>query len=94
MGRITIKKPIISEKSVTLGETGRYIFEVDSKANKNMIAQAVKELFGVTATDVNVINQKGKVKRVKRGSYKRGDVKKAIVTLKAGDKIALFEEGK
>lgn len=94
MARIIIKKPVISEKSVVLGEIGRYIFEVDSKANKNTVATAVKELFNVEVKDVNIINQKGKVKRVKRNKYTRPDVKKAVVTLKAGNKIALFEEGK
>lgn len=93
MASLEIKRPIISEKSISLGDASKYIFEVDAKANKRSVAEAVHKTFNVEVVDVNIINQKGKAKRFKRQTFNRPDVKKAIVTLKKGARIAMFEEG-
>lgn len=76
-----IKKPIITEKSTILGEQNKYVFEVLPSANKQSLKKAVEEIFNVKVKAVNVLNQKGKVKKFKGVTGRRSDVKKAIVTL-------------
>lgn len=86
-----LKTVRLSEKSNKLSaELGQYTFEVDVGANKHQIAQAVESAFKVTVRRVNVQNYRGKNKRTRQGRPSVGsDYKKAIVTLKAGDKIEL-----
>lgn len=81
----------LTEKSNKLSaELGQYTFEVAPKANKNQIAEAVEKTFKVTVTRVNTQNYRGKNKRSRLGRPSTtSDYKKAIVTLKAGDKIEL-----
>ena len=81
----------LSEKSNKLSsELGQYTFEVFKDANKHAIAQAVEETFKVTVRRVNTQNYRGKNKKSRQGRPSIGsDFKKAIVTLKAGDKIEL-----
>jgi large subunit ribosomal protein L23 len=81
----------LSEKSNRLSsELGQYTFEVFKDANKHQIAEAVEQTFKVTVRRVNVQNYRGKNKRTRSGRPTVGsDYKKAIVTLKAGDKIEL-----
>ena len=81
----------LTEKSNKLSaELGQYTFEVASKANKNQIAEAVEKTFKVSVTRVNTQNYRGKNKRSRTGRPSTtSDYKKAIVTLKAGDKIEL-----
>ncbi len=90
-----IFRPIVTEKVSALQEKGVYAFEVDPGANKIDIARAVKKKFNVTVTNVRTINLKGKMKSqmTRRGKFvgRTAHMKKAIVTLKAGDKIDLFE---
>jgi len=91
-----IKRPIISEKSAALMEVGnRYVFEVDSKANKSQIKDAIKKLFKVDVEKVRTLNLHGKTKLDRRsgGIYKRANKKKAIVTVKTGQKIEFYESG-
>ncbi len=90
--REIILKPIISEKSYDLIELNKYTFKVDRKATKPQIRQAIEEIFNVEVEKVNTQNYKGKFKRqgVKSQGY-RSDWKKAIVSLKAGHKIEIFE---
>lgn len=83
-------KPMISEKTIALMEEDKYTFFVAKDANKIEIKNAVEEIFNVTVVDVNTRNQKGKVKRMGRFEGRRPSSKKAIVTLKAGDKIEVF----
>ncbi|GAW90908.1 50S ribosomal protein L23 [Calderihabitans maritimus] len=85
-------KPVITEKSMALKEDNKYTFIVDKNANKIEIKKAVEELFNVKVLKVNTMNLKGKKKRMGRFEGKTPDRKKAIVTLKPGDKIDLFEE--
>ena len=87
-----IKKPIITERSAYLKERGnKIIFQVEVNANKRDIKKAVEKVFNVNVMDVNTLNVKGKVKRFGKSFGKRPDWKKAIVTLKEGDKIELLE---
>ena len=86
-----ILKPILSEKSTDLSEQNKYVFRVSIQANKHLVRKAIKEIFNVTPEKVNVMRIRGKRKRVR---YQYGITpawKKAIVTLKQGDKIELFE---
>jgi len=84
-----LRKPIITEKTSLLGELGKYVFEVAPKANKTSVKKAVQEVFGVKVTKVNILNQKGKVKRFRGKIGKQSDVKKAIVTLAEKQEIDL-----
>jgi len=86
-----IVRPVISEKSYALMELNRYTFEVDKKAAKQAIGRAVEEVFGVTVTSVNTMNVSPKPRRVRYNKGLTRSWKKAIVTLKAGDKIDFFE---
>jgi large subunit ribosomal protein L23 len=89
-----IKKPIISEKSIAQGVVNKYTFLVARTAEKAQIARAIEKLFKVTVTDINVINLAGKMKKFRRQTGQRDARRKAIVTLKKGDRISLFEENK
>jgi large subunit ribosomal protein L23 len=87
-----IRRPMITEKSTRQKEEGRqYVFEVDRDANKIEIQSAVEHLFKVKVLQVRTSNVLGKVKRLGRKYGKRPDWKKAIVTLKEGDRIDFFE---
>jgi large subunit ribosomal protein L23 len=79
--------PHITEKATLLSEHNAVVFKVASDASKPQIKAAVEALFGVDVTGVNTINQKGKTKKWKGRPYTRSDVKKAIVTLAAGQTI-------
>jgi large subunit ribosomal protein L23 len=83
-------RPIVSEKSYSLMDEGKYTFEVDPRANKTEIKIAVEKVFGVKVESVNTINRKGKVRRTRFGMGKRKDVKRAIVTLGAGETLDIF----
>ena len=85
-----IRRPLITEKSTTLAEDSKYMFEVSDDAPKARIKEAVELAFGVSVVQVNVMSVKGKVKRYGRRPKPHRSWKKAIVTLKAGDKIELF----
>ena len=91
-----VRRPIIlTEKSSRLREQGnKVIFEVRCEANKIQIKNAVTALFKVGVVDVNTLVVRGKEKRMGRGHAKLRNWKKAIVTLKPGDRIEFFEEEK
>ncbi len=91
--REIIKKPIISEKSYDLTNQNKYTFEVDKSATKPQIRRAVEEIFKVGVTSVNTMNREGKMKKQGWSSGRRPSWKKAIVTLREGDKIEVFEGG-
>lgn len=90
-----IFRPIVTEKMTNVQEKGLYAFQVDTRANKIEIARAVAKKFNVTVVNVRTMNYKGKTKSqmTRRGRFegKTSHFKKAIVTLKEGDKINLFE---
>jgi large subunit ribosomal protein L23 len=85
--------PVVSEKSYSLIADNKYSFRVHPKAHRTQIRKAVEELFEVTVEQVNVANVRAKPKR--RGIHRgvRPGWKKAIVKVKEGDKIELFEGG-
>lgn len=89
-----IIRPLISEKSMGLTRTGLYTFEVHKDADKDLIAKVVAEKFKVTVLSVKTLNRAGKVKqqRSRKGYFKQADLKKAIVKVGKGDKIAIFEQ--
>ncbi len=86
-----LRRPLITEKNTTLQAQNKYVFEVADDATKFQIHQAVEKAFKVKVTAVNVINVPGKTRRVGRRLIQTQPWKKAIVTLKAGDKIQLVE---
>jgi large subunit ribosomal protein L23 len=89
-----IKGPLITEKLDKAREKFRqYSFIVDRKATKHDVARAVETLFKVTVEGVRTNVVRGKIKRVGRSIGKRPNFKKAVVTLKEGDSIELFEGG-
>ena len=86
-----IVRPMITEKSTILQESGKYVFQVALKANKVEVKQVVESTFGVKVLDVNVTKIRGKGKRFGPRVKKRPDTKKAIVTLRRGDRIQIVE---
>jgi large subunit ribosomal protein L23 len=86
-----IRRPVISEKSTLLTERhNKYVFEVAPEANKIQIRRAVEEVFRVNVTKVRTMRVPGKRKRVRLQVGLTPGWKKAIVTLKEGDRIDLF----
>jgi len=94
--RAIIRRALITEKGAQVREQGkvgnRYLFEVHPDANKIQIAHAIKTVFGVDAVKVRTMNFAGKPKRLGRSEGRRSHWKKAVVTLKPGQKIEVFEE--
>lgn len=86
-----LRKPMVTEKSTSLLQDNKYTFEVDLKANKTEIKQAVESIFKVKVEKVNTMHIKGKLKRVRQVPGRTPNRKKAIVTLRKGDKIEVFE---
>ena len=76
--------PVVSEKSYTLLDEGKYTFLVDPRANKTEIKIAVEKVFGVKVKAVNTLNRQGKSRRTRFGLGKRKDTKRAVVTLADG----------
>jgi large subunit ribosomal protein L23 len=87
-----IQRPLVTEKSLTQNtERNKVSFLVDLDANKQEIRAAVERIFAVKVLEVNTVYLRGKRKRTRMREGKRPDQKKAIVTLREGDKIAFFE---
>ncbi|MHB8376185.1 MAG: 50S ribosomal protein L23 [Dehalococcoidia bacterium] len=86
-----VLRPLITEKAQSMTGLGKYAFEVDKRANKLQVKEAVEATFDVRVKAVNTCMMKGKVRRYGRNATKQPDWKKAIVTLAPGDKIELFE---
>ena len=85
-------RPIITEKSTILAGQDKYVFEVDPRANKDQIKEAVQKLFNVKVESVNTMVYRGKDRRMGRGYAKMQNWKKAVVTLREGDNIDFFAE--
>lgn len=88
---LVILRPLITEKATIMAGDNKYAFEVDSRANKNQIRDAVTIAFNVQVLKVNTMNVRGKTRRGGRRPSRTRDWKKAIVTLAEGDTIQLFE---
>ncbi|MFC3885294.1 50S ribosomal protein L23 [Bacillus songklensis] len=90
--RDIIKRPVITERSTDLMAEKKYTFEVDVKANKTQVKDAIEKIFDVKVEKVNVMNYKGKFKRVGRYSGLTNRRRKAVVTLTQDSKeIEFFE---
>ncbi|MCE9585860.1 50S ribosomal protein L23 [Candidatus Uhrbacteria bacterium] len=86
-----LTKPHVSEKAARLADAGTYVFQVPMNAEKVSIRKAVESLYGVNVEAVRIIRTSGKpVRRGKRVTF-RHDVKKALVTLKKGQTLSLYE---
>lgn len=89
--KIIIKKPLVSEKTTALGKNyNKYVFLVDRQANSQETKKAIENIYKVKVTAVNLINQKGKVKRLGRSLGRRPSFKKAIITIKEGQTIDIL----
>jgi large subunit ribosomal protein L23 len=87
-----LRRPLITEKSTILQDAqNKYAFEVDTRANKVQVKSAVEQAFNVKVTDVNIATIKGKRKRFGPKLVKRPSWKKAVVSLRPGDRIQIFE---
>jgi len=89
--RDIIIKPVVTEKSMNLLADNKYTFVVDKRSNKTEIKNAIEDIFKVKVDKVCTMIIKGKPKRMGRYEGRTSDRKKAIVSLKAGHKIKLFE---
>ena len=87
-----IKYPVISDKATRLLELNKYTFMIDRKANKFTIKKVIEYFFNVNVIKINTLNTAQKKKTVGRFSGYKSNYKKAIITLKEGDKINLFTD--
>lgn len=85
-------KPVVTERSTGLMEQNKYTFKVDPKANKIEIKNAVEKIFKVDVVSVTTMSVPGKLKRQGKTQGFTPDWKKAIVTLKAGQRLPIFED--
>jgi large subunit ribosomal protein L23 len=87
-----LRRPVVTEKSGEQGQNNQYVFEVDRRANKALVKQAVEKAFNVSVVNVNIMVFKAKVGRSGRHAVVKKPVwKKAVVTLAAGNRIEFFE---
>jgi len=87
-----IKKPLFTEKGMELKEgANKILLEVTPDANKHEIKKAMEEIFKVKVEGISTINTKGKLKRQGKSVGRRSDRKKAIITLKKGEKLDFIE---
>jgi large subunit ribosomal protein L23 len=87
-----IKRPLDTEKLDRMRDReNKFAFEIDLKANKTEVKQAIEALFKVKVVDIKTSIIRGKMRRIGKSSGMRSNWKKAIVTLKDGDAISLFE---
>jgi large subunit ribosomal protein L23 len=93
--KLTVISPIITERSMALVKQGKFSFKVARSANKEAIKKAVKAQFNVDPVSVETVVQKGKTQRVgmRRTEKRQEAYKKAVVTLKSGQKIDIFDLG-
>lgn len=93
LNRAVILKPVVNEKSMALTKSGFYTFLIDRETSKGVIEKVVKEKFKVDVLSVKTINIKSKKKlqRSRKGYFYTSASKKAIIQVKKGQKIALFE---
>lgn len=86
-----LERPLVTEKAANLGELNQYVFIISTSANKIDVSKAIFEVYGVKPLSVNIVKMKGKAVSRGRITGKRKDFKKAIVTLKKGDSITIYE---
>jgi large subunit ribosomal protein L23 len=87
-----LRRPLVTEKNTAIqAPQGKYAFEIAAGANKDLVKQAVEKAFKVSVTRVNVMTVPGNRRTIRGIKMETPSWKKAIVTLKPGDKIQLFE---
>lgn len=86
-----IKKPCLTEKAMSFQDDNKVVVEVDTRANKIEIKNAMEKLFNIKVTNVHTINQVGKKRRVGKHMGKTGNWKKAVITLAEGQKLDFLE---
>ena len=86
-----LRRPLITEKMTRLGDKNKYAFEVDPHANRLEVSGAVEKAFNVKVASVNILWVKGKTKRMGPRQFVTPSWKKAVVTLREGYKLQLFE---
>lgn len=89
-----VRKPIITEKSMKLATEGKYLFEVGLRASKGAVKKVVEEIFGVEVVGVRTLKNAAKQRKSRvnrKHSFTKSPIKKAIVEVKKGQKIDLFE---
>ena len=84
-----IEQPWITEKSTALNAAGKYVFIVKPSATKNEVKKAVHDIYKVNPISVNIVRKSARMKRFRAGYGRKPGYKKAIVTLRAGEKIDL-----
>ncbi|MCX6743491.1 MAG: 50S ribosomal protein L23 [Candidatus Parcubacteria bacterium] len=84
-------KPLVTEKATDLVSQNKYSFIVAKQANKIEIKKAIKALYGLKPLAVNIVYMRGKIVQYGHASGKKKNWKKAVITLKAGDKIEIYE---
>jgi large subunit ribosomal protein L23 len=89
--REILRRPVITEKSTMLGESGQYVFEVARVSNKIEVKRAVEEIFKVNVRAVNIVHVHPKMRRMGKSRGMTTAWKKAIVSLKEGQRIELFQ---
>lgn len=89
MNTLLIKKPLTTEKSTNLNEIGKYVFAVNPSATKNEVKKLIKEIYKVDPIKINIVNLPAKTKRFRNIRGHESGIRKAIVTLKKGQKIDL-----
>ena len=87
-----VKKPWITEKSARLSKQGKYVFVVAKDAKSNQIEEAIQRIYGVHVLKTNIVNVPSHTNQGSRRSTRKGEYKKAIVTLKAGEKIDIIPQ--
>ena len=85
-----IKRPCLTEKAMSFQDENKVVVEVDTRANKIEIKDAMEKLFNIKVKNVHTINQVGKQRRVGRNMGKTGDWKKAVITLVEKVRITLL----
>lgn len=91
LASIVLRRPYVTEKSHSLAQKGVYVFEVDTNATKTMIRRSVEQLYEVNVVKVNISNKKSLRKRFGKSMGKTAGQKKAMITLKKGQTIEIFE---
>jgi len=84
-------RPLVTEKAADLGAYGKYVFEVSKGASKIQVKQAIKNVYGVLPVKVNIVSMGGKRRRFGRTTGHTRNWRKAVITLKPGEKIEIYE---
>lgn len=92
MNKFLVKNPLITEKASRMSSMGKYMFLVDSKAVSPEIKKAIEAIYKVKVTNINIINTKPKQRRLGRSVGVKPGYKKAIVTLKEGQKLDILPQ--